>query len=880
MQLSPFVKSGPPVLPLDTPFEIPDWWLPTGTRWNSERRKGNRDNDGQREHRYLKKFALEGSVDSYKFGTHVTSYPLNLHSQAGIMCSAEACTMVVECDDPDDWDPELLRDAIPTVRSRRGHHFYFVVDPDLADQMPTDGPIPGGDVQTKGFVPAPGTSHPSGVTYELVADRINIADADLLRRLRNAREVQRHAQLQYYRKQGGRGDWTGNGGVNGQDDYLAMSITWPAVRDGKTESEVRALWQAEANALPLKDRDDPFTEEDFQRHYRGALREKDDRDAGAGEAAEVEQWVVDWAQGMGGGDDGDPPVEEDEQDDFLPPGYQILPPYKKTAAGIYELVTKNKQIESELIAHRPLIVTGIEVDSDDVSWYELTWQTHDGSARKTVVPSSSIADRTQLMKSFPEVVITTKGATAAAEYLSTLRAVNAEWLAAEGRTRRVALRLGWYSDADEAAGFAAGPGRPFQVRDVANLGGWLKGHRASGSLDEWTALLSRMPVKVVMLTAAALSAPMLKMLEVPGFVVDNSGGTTQGKTRSARIAASAWGDPDRLLLSWSATKAALELHAQKAHGVPLLIDDSKLSRDKDQVAQLVYQVTSGLVTGRLERSADRMRGGEEIQTVLVTNGEAPLLTAGKGTRRDGGAVARVLEVAGAPFGSAEEADSSVAVIRENHGLAGEAFVKRAIAIGAGELRSRYQELRHRARSMAQTDVARRRADAGAVVMLAAEIANEMELLPPVPESAWASMLEDDAAEEGSDDRPLAALEMLWTKIALDPRLFWAPEQGFGEGGLLDSVLGIAGGWAGRLDSKAGWVAVSPEWLTHFLEDEGEEAEGIIREWGNRGWTERGDKGRRMTRVRINAKLVRCYKIIHGGDLSGEKSSGQAGEARA
>jgi hypothetical protein len=393
-------------------------------------------------------------------------------------------------------------------------------------------------------------------------------------------------------------------------------------------------------------------------------------------------------------------------------------------------------------------------------------------------------------------------------------------------------------------------------------------------------MMNRMPVKVVMLTAAALSAPLLKMLEVPGFVVDNSGTTTQGKTRAARIAVSAWGDPDRLLLSWSATKAALELHAQKAHGVPLMIDDSKLSRDKDQVAQLVYQVTSGLVTGRLERSADRMRGGEEIQTVLVTNGETPLLTAGRGNRRDGGAVARVLEIAGAPFSTAEAADSSVAVIRENHGLAGEAFVKTAISIGAGELRSRYQELRHRARSMAQTDVARRRADAGAVVMLAAEIAHEMKLLPSVPESSWTSMLEDDAAEEGSDDRPLAALEMLWTKIALDPRLFWAPEQGFGEGGLMDSVLGIAGGWAGRLDSKAGWVALSPEWLTHFLEDEGVEAEGIIREWGNRGWTERGDKNRRMTKVRINAKLVRCYKITHGGDFAREDASGQSGQAEA
>lgn len=855
MQLSPFVNSGPPVLPLDTLFETPDWWRPTGTRWNSEKRKGNRDQDGQREHRYLKKFALEGAVASYRFGTYVKSYPLNLNSQAGLMCSAESCLLVVECDDPDDWDQTILGDAIPTVRSRRGHHFYFAVDPDLADELPTDGPIPGGDVQTKGFVPAPGTRHPSGVTYELVADRINVADLALLRRLRVARETQRVVQLAYYREQGGRGDWSGNGGVNGQDDYLAMMVAWPAVRDGRTESETWVIWQAEAAALPLKDRDDPFTREDFLRHYQGAVHEKTDRDAGQSEAAEVEDWIVDWAHSLTAVADED----VDEGDGFRPPGYVVPSPYVMNTEGVWEIVIRNKQPEPEQIMHCPVLVSSVQRDEDGNISYELTWRDKFSDDRSIVAPARDIADRSRLQGIFPDGIVSSKGATGASEFLLHCRSANALWL--NGRVRRTARALGWYGQ-EECDTFVHSSGRPYEVRDTANLGGWLQGHRSRGSLDEWTAALARMPGRVVLLTAAALSAPLLRLLEVPGFVVDNSGGTTQGKTRAARVAASAWGDPDRLLLSWSATKAALEVHAQRAHGVPLMIDDSKLARDAEQVSLFVYQVSSGSMTERMERSNDRLRGGEGIETVVVTNGETPLLTAGKGTRRDAGAVARVLEVWGAPFGSAEEADASNVVIKENHGLAGEVFVKAALSVGPGELRSQYSDLKSYARSLTRTDVARRRADAAAVVMLAASVASDAGLLPKIDESFWVPFVNDDAAEEGSDDRALSALRMLQRKVAYDPRVFWAPENGMRDG-TLDSFVGVAGGWGGRLNERDGWLAVSPEWLRRFLADEGEDAEGLIRQWGDRGWTVRGDRGRRKVKVRINGKLVEVYKITYG-----------------
>lgn len=866
MQLSPFVNSGPPVLPLDTLFEIPDWWRPTGTRWNSEKRKGNRDQDGQREHRYLKKFALEGAVASYRFGTYVKSYPLNLNSQAGLMCSAESCLLVVECDDPDDWDQTILGDAIPTVRSRRGHHFYFAVDPDLADELPTDGPIPGGDVQTKGFVPAPGTRHPSGVTYELVADRINVADLALLRRLRVARETQRVAQLAYYREQGGRGDWSGNGGVNGQDDYLAMLVAWPAVRDGRTESETWVIWQAEAAALPLKDRDDPFTREDFLRHYQGAVHEKTDRDAGQSEAAEAEDWIVDWAESLrGSGGDGGDDDGPDDLGGFQPPGYVVPSPYVMNTEGVWEIVIKNKQPEPEQVMHRPVIVSGICRDEEGEISYELTWRDYTGDDCSVAAPARDVADRTRLMGVLPGIV-TSKGATGAAEFLTVCRSANSEWLS--DRVKRTARALGWYGTGQDE--FVSGSGRPYEIRDTSNLGEWLTGHRQAGSLDAWTESLERAPWRVLVLTAAALSAPLLRLLDVHGFVVDNSGGTTQGKTRGARVAASVWGCPDSVILSWSATRAALELYARNVRGLPLVIDESKLARDGDQISGLVYQVTSGMSTGRLERSADRLRGSEHIESVIITNGEQPLLSASG--KRDGGAAARVIEMWGAPYTNAEDADAINAVVTENYGHAGELFANALIGLGAGELRSRYHALREQARAMAESDVARRRGDAVAVVMLAAQIAVDLGLLPAISKSAWTELLGGDAGREGSDDLATAALEMLWSELAFNPGIFWQKDNP-------NVIAGFdrpTGGWQARYEPTESWLALKPEWLDKFLADRGFDGEGIRRQWADRDWTAKDPKGKRTVLIRISDKPARCVKVTFKPEsISPEPNTGYA-----
>jgi hypothetical protein len=888
MEVRPFVNSGPEFLSLGTDFWVPDWFRFTGCRWNSRPRKGGHDHDGTRRVHYTKKFALEGPIESYKYGEFVR-YQLDIESQPGLICSPHARFAVGEIDDEDEWNAEIFDGLVPTVQSARGFHYYNAVPPDLADSgmIPGQGPLPGGDWKSCGFVPAPGTMHPEGVEYRLISDRINIATPQFLEKVAAVREAHREKLSRIYRERGGEGGWTGDGAVNGQDDFLAR-VCWKAVMAGKPEAEVRAIWSNEAAALPLKHPDEPFTEEDFERHFKGAMRKKDSSFAWS---VMIDSALQAWADGVRehaesdvSGDDagasGEPPSDGDDaafQDGdggFLPPGYIIPPPYELRATAVWEEVVKNKQLTDEKITHRPLLVSGVQMDEDGGTSYELTWETHKRERKIVIAPAADIAERTRLVRVFPEIVVTSKGAGQAAEYLACLRTANAEWL--DQRTARIASSLGWYGreGTDE---FVLGNGRPYEIRDQANLGNWLSGYVKKGEMGEWVAALRAAPWRVQLLVTGALSAPLLRILGARGFIVDNASATTKGKTKGARAAASVWGNPSTLLLSWSDTKVALERYAASVHGLPVIVDESKLARDGDQISSVVYQIAAGISAARGDRSGGRLQERSSIETVMITNGEQPLLS--ESGHKDGGAFARVLELGGAPFESAEQADVLDAVISRNYGHAGDLFVRNLRDADHDVLHHRYQELREDARSLGDTDVARRRGDAVAVLMLASELAYDAGLLPRLPELAWVELLKDTAGEEGSDDLAQMALEMLWRRVALDRRSFWEPEPMINGTSLMSSRDVPFGGWAGRVDVKEGWVAVSPDWLRKFMADNGMDSENILRQWNERKWIALDSKARRQVMVRVAGRSVRCVKVVFGAgqaadsDVHEDHSSG-------
>jgi Domain of unknown function (DUF927) len=859
MPVMPFRNSGPEPVPMDTPFEIPDWFRFTWCRWNHTTRKAGRDRDGQTRIRYIKKFALEGEVESYAYGTFC-AFPREMDTQPGLICAPHARFLVAECDDDDEFDLALLGDnPVPTVRSSRGFHYYHAVPPELTHLMPSDGPLPGGDLQTAGFVPAPGCTHPSGAVYTLVADHLPVADEAMLLRLRAARTRQNERQREVYRERGGTGGYDGSG-INGQDDYLAKEICWKLVAQGLPEAGVREIWEREAAQLPLRDPSDPFTGDDFTRHYAGAMRKyarMQER-----EAAPVRA-LTSWKPMLAAAEES----EETVTDEPFPPS-----PFRPGAGAfrisdgqVVEEVLLRKGTDIRLVAYCPMYVSRRMFDDKGEIQYEISWKAYDGQLMRSCAAAADIRNHTRLLTVFPEAVVTSTEAPALSRYLTKYIQVHADVLHAN--QVRIATSLGWQSGTDL---FVSGDGRPCEVRDVSNLGHWMSGHAQGGSLDTWITALAHAPWRVVALTAGALAAPLLRILDVPGFVIDSASETTRGKTRAARVAASVWGDPGKLLLSWSDTKVALETYAGAARGVAIVIDDSKLARSGNQIAEIVYQVASGMTAGKAERSGSRLQERHRIEVVVITNGEQPLLAASE--RSDGGAAARVVGLWGPPFESAGQADMMDAVVAEHYGHAGETFVSWLLGMDAEDIRARYRVLREKAQAEAETGVAKRRGSAIAVLRLAAELAHEAGLLPEIAGEHWTEILAERPGEEGSDDLPAAALELLWREVLMNRRLFWERRNGTG---IMSHAIAPNGGYAGRLEVSEGWVAVRPEWLKKFLGDAKYEGEGILRSWGERGWIARTKDGRRAVPVRLSGVTTKLVKVMHGITETGLQESLEA-----
>jgi hypothetical protein len=147
---------------------------------------------------------------------------------------------------------------------------------------------------------------------------------------------------------------------------------------------------------------------------------------------------------------------------------------------------------------------------------------------------------------------------------------------------------------------------------------------------------------------AAMIAPYLKRLnlDVRGFAADIFGDANRGKTQAMRVAAAAFGEPreDALILDWNATENALLGQVRDAGILPVFFDDtSKAQRDKrkdapDPVEDLVYRVSSGRDKGRMRVDGTLAETGT-FETVLLSTGEAPILSRGKG-----GMISRVVEL--------------------------------------------------------------------------------------------------------------------------------------------------------------------------------------------------------------------------------------------
>ena len=570
-------------------------------------------------------------------------------------------------------------------------------------------------------------------------------------------------------------------------------------------------------------------------------------------------------------------------DAVIPPGYKL------TQGGITEeSISEDGERRTVAVSPAPIVIAGRLVDvSDGSESFRLSWF-RDHAWRQQTVGRGIAANAREIIglakQGFP---VTSRTSGDVVGYLSAYEAANIDRLP----KARVSSQMGWQGPKG-SLGFLwgksllRGDGIESAAMDLENLApsdwteDWVafhgadsgdmqiaEGFSAIGSLDVWLRTVRHASAypRVALGLYASLAPPLLDVFDAGNFCIDWSNVTSSGKTTTLRVAASCWGCPNdqsanSVLGTWDSTNVFIERLTAMLNGLPLMLDETKRAKRPQDVAKVIYLVSSG--HGRGRGSVDGLRRSGAGATILLSTGEAPATS----FTEDGGTLARVLSLWGPPFGRADASTAPVvqainAGIRENYGLAGPAFVQHVIARRSDwpAWRAQYNRLRNQYEARAENDpIAVRMAGYFAVLEMAALIAHEALALPWEYQETVELLWDDLVGEATQADRAASALSALisWAhanKYTFDGRL--PLDKDYNE---RIPFQGVSGRW----DKADDWtfLAIYPHRLKELLTQSGFDYESTLRIWRDRGWleTDAGETKRYTKRVRVqddNSRLI-------------------------
>lgn len=221
----------------------------------------------------------------------------------------------------------------------------------------------------------------------------------------------------------------------------------------------------------------------------------------------------------------------------------------------------------------------------------------------------------------------------------------------------------------------------------------------NGTMERWVEHMAphRGRMKFRFILAAGFAAPLLRIVKQRIFFVYNWGGSKGGKTAALKAALSAWGDPERLMVSFNATQIGLERTAAFYCDLPLGIDERQLAgNNQGALEKIVYMIASG--TGKIRGN----KGGglqtiHQWRTVALATGEEPLSTETTQT----GVSTRVLEIYGGPFDNEADAALMHQQSATDCGWAGPAFIEKILQMDERRIVELYEEMQGYVRTVSE-----------------------------------------------------------------------------------------------------------------------------------------------------------------------------------
>lgn len=247
-------------------------------------------------------------------------------------------------------------------------------------------------------------------------------------------------------------------------------------------------------------------------------------------------------------------------------------------------------------------------------------------------------------------------------------------------SQKISSQMGWHGDTFVLGQESISPTSEniiFQSNDVGEQA-FAKGITTKGSFGKWcdeVGKISHLPVPMAAVLTS-LAAPLLNILDVPGFGVDFAGRTSTGKTTCLRLGASVWGQPDEshgasVTHTWDVTQVGVERLCALMCDLPVILDDTKRGR-AEKIGDIVYGIISG--QGRGRGSKRGLQATQSWRVTFLSSGEAPIIS----YTRDAGVRSRILTIRTLPFSDSLKQDEIANLnqtIKSNYGHMGRQWIE-------------------------------------------------------------------------------------------------------------------------------------------------------------------------------------------------------------
>jgi hypothetical protein len=191
-----------------------------------------------------------------------------------------------------------------------------------------------------------------------------------------------------------------------------------------------------------------------------------------------------------------------------------------------------------------------------------------------------------------------------------------------------------------------GPINTRVVPDPRSRADFSDGFTVSGDEDQWFATFKRVaeigPV-ARWLIYSAFAAPLLRFVDERTFVIHHWGDSGTGKTALAKFAMSAWGDPNRLMMTFNRTKLSFTETFNYLDDVPVLFDELQVA-NRDDILAAIYSLVLEQHRMRAGQSGGLQARGGGWHTVVRTTGEEEIAGRDGKVADLGGAANRTIQI--------------------------------------------------------------------------------------------------------------------------------------------------------------------------------------------------------------------------------------------